>query len=82
MPDPYTNPDALPSTSLQAMATRLEERGDYWLSSVRGIERLIPSLGVLTETEATAWVGQMMRSHEDGTFFAAGAFYTFHARVH
>lgn len=56
-------------------------RGDYWLSSVQGFARLIPTLGALSPEEADAWVGHMLRSHEEGTFFAAGAFYTFYAQV-
>lgn len=54
-------------------------RGDYWLSSVRGFARLMPSIGALSPAEADAWVAHMLGSHESGTFFAAGAFYTFHA---
>ncbi len=54
-------------------------RGDYWLSSVHGFARLMPTLRILPEDEAQAWVDHMLRSHEEGTFFAAGAFYTFHA---
>jgi len=53
-------------------------RGDFWLSSVKGFARLIPALGLLPRAEGEAWVEQMLRSHEDGTFFAAGVFYTFH----
>lgn len=53
--------------------------GDYWLSSVRGFARLLPTLDVVSPQEAEAWVGNMLDSHENGTFFAAGAFYTFHA---
>jgi ubiquinone/menaquinone biosynthesis C-methylase UbiE len=53
--------------------------GDFWLSSVRGFARLIPALGILPDAQAGAWVDHMLRSHDDGTFFAAGAFYTFHA---
>ncbi|MFT4177601.1 MAG: methyltransferase domain-containing protein [Luteolibacter sp.] len=55
-------------------------KGDYWLSSVHSFSRLLPTLGVLTPQEADSWVEHMLRSHQDGTFFAAGAFYTFHAR--
>lgn len=55
--------------------------GNYWLSSVRGFARLIPTLNILTPEEADEWVNQMLSSHEDGTFFAAGNFYTFYARV-
>jgi hypothetical protein len=54
--------------------------GDYWLSSVQGFARLMPTLGVVSAEEADSWVSHMLRSHEEGTFFAAGAFYTFHAR--
>lgn len=54
-------------------------RGDYWLSSVRGFARMFPTLGVLSPEEADRWVGHMLKSHEHGTFFAAGSFYTFHA---
>jgi ubiquinone/menaquinone biosynthesis C-methylase UbiE len=54
-------------------------RGDYWLSSVRGFARLMPSIGALAPAEADAWVAHMLESHDSGTFFAAGAFYTFYA---
>ena len=55
-------------------------RGDFWLSSVRGFARLIPALGILPKEEGDAWVAHMLRSHEEGSFFAAGIFYTFHAK--
>lgn len=55
-------------------------KGDYWLASVRGFERLIPTIGALSPEEAESWVRYMIGSHEDGTFFASGAFYTFYAR--
>ena len=41
--------------------------------------RLIPAMGILAEAEGRDWVEHMVRSHDDGTFFASGAFYTFHA---
>ena len=41
--------------------------------------RLIPAMGILPEEEGRDWVDHMVRSHDDGTFFASGAFYTFHA---
>ncbi|MCB1209006.1 MAG: methyltransferase domain-containing protein [Verrucomicrobiales bacterium] len=56
-------------------------KGDFWLSSVRGFARMIPALKILSDTECEAWVNHMLRSHEEGTFFAAGAFYTFHAKA-
>jgi hypothetical protein len=36
-------------------------------------------MGILPEAEGRDWVEHMERSHEEGTFFASGAFYTFHA---
>ncbi len=62
-------------------ATLLSEcgHGDYWLSSVRGFARMMPALQILQPARAEAWVAQMMQSHEDGTFFASGAFYTYYA---
>lgn len=56
-------------------------KGDYWLSSVRSVARLLPTLGVLSAEETESWTRHMLRSHEDGTFFAATAFYTFYARA-
>ena len=55
-------------------------RGDFWLSSVRGFARIMPALGILSPDEAQSWVDSMLDAHEQGTFFAAGAFYSFHAR--
>jgi len=52
-------------------------KGDYWLSSVRGFAGMMPTLGIFTEEETAAWLDHMFTSHEDGTFFAAGSFYTF-----
>ncbi len=54
-------------------------KGDYWLSSVKGFARLIPTIGALSPQEAESWVSYMLDSDENGTFFAAGAFYTFYA---
>ncbi|RFC44675.1 MAG: Ubiquinone/menaquinone biosynthesis C-methylase UbiE [Verrucomicrobia bacterium] len=55
-------------------------KGDFWLSSVRAFAKLIPALGILPKEEGDAWTAHMLQSHEDGTFFAAGIFYTFHAK--
>lgn len=54
-------------------------RGDFWLSSVRGFEKLIPALAIMPAAEGQAWVAEMLAKHEAGTFFAAGNYYTFHA---
>ena len=42
--------------------------------------RLIPAMGILPEAEGKEWVEHMVRSHDEGSFFACGAFYTFHAQ--
>ena len=55
--------------------------GDFWLSSVRGFAKMIPSLGVLTPDEGHAWVNHMLNAHENGTFFASGNYYTFVAQA-
>ena len=55
-------------------------QGDYWLSSVQGFARLLPTLGALSKEDADAWVSHMLKSHDDGTFFASGTFYTFYAQ--
>ncbi|MDF1667095.1 MAG: methyltransferase domain-containing protein [Planctomycetota bacterium] len=54
--------------------------GDYWLSSVKSFAKLIPSLNILPEAEGAAWVAHMLKSQDEGTFFAAGAYYTYFAR--
>ncbi|MEO0795529.1 MAG: methyltransferase domain-containing protein [Verrucomicrobiota bacterium] len=54
-------------------------KGDYWLSSVNGFARLMPTIKALSDAEAKCWVDYMQSSHENGTFFAAGSFYTFYA---
>jgi SAM-dependent methyltransferase len=53
--------------------------GDFWLSSVRGFEKLIPALGILPEEEGRAWTQELLARHEAGAFFASGNYYTFTA---
>ncbi len=52
-------------------------KGDFWLSSVKGFSKLIPALQILPEEEGQAWAAEMLESHENGTFFASGNFYTY-----
>ena len=54
-------------------------KGEFWLSSVQGFAKMIPKLGILTPEDTEYWTNHMLSSHEKGTFFAAGAFYTFFA---
>ena len=56
-------------------------RGDYWLSSVRGFAGILPALNVLSEEEGQQWVNSMQASHDNETFFASGAFFTFYASL-
>lgn len=51
--------------------------GDYWLSSVKGFIAMLPALNVLSPEEGEDRAAQMLQSHENGTFFASGAFNTF-----
>ncbi|MEM9444746.1 MAG: methyltransferase domain-containing protein [Verrucomicrobiota bacterium] len=56
-------------------------RGDYWLSSVQGYAKMFSQLEILESQDAGRWVDHMLGSHEEGTFFAAGVFYTFYAQT-
>jgi ubiquinone/menaquinone biosynthesis C-methylase UbiE len=56
-------------------------KGDYWLSSVQGFARLMPVIGGLSQEEAETWAEYLLDAHKNGTFFAAGAFYTFYGEV-
>jgi len=51
-------------------------QGDFWLSSVRGFAGVLPALNILSEEEGNQWVRHMYDSHDNGTFFAAGSYYT------
>lgn len=55
-------------------------KGDFWLSSVHAFAKLMPTIEALSQDEADAWLEYMLKSHEDGTFFAAGTYYTFYAQ--
>lgn len=52
-------------------------RGDFWLSSVQGFAKLIPAMNILPADEGKRWVEEMIQSHEEGTFFATGNYYTY-----
>ncbi len=55
-------------------------KGDFWLSSVHAFAKLMPTIEALSEDEADKWLEYMLQSHEDGTFFASGTYYTFYAK--
>ncbi|MFD2277451.1 methyltransferase domain-containing protein [Rubritalea spongiae] len=52
-------------------------RGDYWLSSVKAFLAMFPKVPILSEEDAAYCGNEMLRSHEEGTFFASGTFYTY-----
>lgn len=52
-------------------------KGNFWLSSVRGYAKLMPTLGVMEPRLIEEWATYMLESHDIGSFFASGAFYTF-----
>lgn len=54
-------------------------KGDFWLSSVHAFARLMPTIEALSQEEADDWLNYMLQSHEEGTFFASGSYYTFFA---
>jgi len=54
-------------------------KGDFWLSSVHAFARLMPTIEALSKDEADTWLEYMLKSHEEGTFFASGTYYTFYA---
>lgn len=56
-------------------------KGDYWLSSVKAFIAFLPTLGALSQDECQEWEESMLRSQDDGTFFASGTFFTFVASV-
>jgi len=48
---------------------------DFFLPALHSYRRLLPAAGVLTSEEADAFVADPLRTHGDGTFFAATSFH-------
>jgi hypothetical protein len=59
----------------------LHSRGEDGHGSPEAVEVMVrpQALEFLPEEEGRAWVGSLLGSHEEGTFFAAGSYYTFFA---
>ena len=53
-------------------------QGNYWLSSVNAFSRIIPAMNLLPPEQGETWIKQMQQSHENGTFFCSGTFFTFY----
>ncbi len=52
-------------------------QGDFWLSSIHGLAKLITALHILEEKEAQNWLDYQLQAHEQGHFFASTNYYTF-----
>ena len=55
-------------------------RAEFWLSGIEVYRRLIPKAGTMTEEEANAWAGALVKDAENGVFFGASNFYSYVAR--
>lgn len=55
-------------------------RADFWLSGIEVYRRLVPKAGTMSEHEANAWAGDLLRDAENGVFFGASNFYSYVAR--
>ncbi|GEM_PF-499344 len=75
-------PQYIEKTGLQIIenySANLSEvgQGDFWLSSVHGLAKLITSLNILEENEAQDWLNYQLQAHKQGHFFASTNYYTF-----
>jgi ubiquinone/menaquinone biosynthesis C-methylase UbiE len=50
---------------------------DFFAPTLQSLRRLLPKSGATSESEANAWADAMMQRSEEGTYFAAGNFYSY-----
>ena len=55
-------------------------KGSFFLGAAETYAPLLVKAGLLTEDQMDSWLKEQRRSHEEGTFFAAGNYYTYLAR--
>lgn len=55
-------------------------RADFWGSSIKSLEKLLPKAGAMTDSQAAEWAAGMFRRSDRGTFFGASNFYGYVAR--
>lgn len=53
-------------------------QGDFWLSSVKGLAKLMPSLNISDTNSAQAWLDYQLNAHKNQQFFASCNYYTFY----
>ena len=51
--------------------------GDFWMSLVESLERLLPASGALSAEETAVWTAGLKRDSEEGVFFASSNYYSF-----
>jgi ubiquinone/menaquinone biosynthesis C-methylase UbiE len=54
---------------------------DFWRTGVEAYARLAPRAGILDETEAAAWLEELMAASADGEFFGSCIYYAYVARA-
>jgi ubiquinone/menaquinone biosynthesis C-methylase UbiE len=50
-------------------------QANFWLSAIESFRKLVPKSGAMSEPEAETWINAMLKSSEEGTFFAATNYY-------
>ena len=55
-------------------------KGSFFLGAAETYAPLLVKAGLLPEDKMDSWLKEQRRSHEEGTFFAAGNYYTYLAR--
>ena len=55
-------------------------KGSFFLGAAETYAPLLSKAGLLPTDQVDNWLGEQRRRHEEGTFFAAGNYYTYLAR--
>ena len=56
-------------------------RADFWVSAIESlIRKLLPTTGLMTETEANTWADTLLQDSEAGVFFGASNYYSYVAK--
>jgi len=50
-------------------------KADFWVSAIESFRRLMPTAGVMSASEASAWADRLMQASESGLFFGASNYY-------
>jgi hypothetical protein len=53
---------------------------EFWASAVESFRTLLPTAGVATRDEATAWADQQVSDSEEGVFFCSSNYLSYVAR--